>query len=158
MSSRRILVAQKSLSNSSTLGFNSLRNSLNISRLVHTLHSVLLHFSRSLISMISRAFTSPSLSSSIWNRSRKRCLHSSREGRQSSSPLLGLSMSSKNFSQSFTCHQRLNEPLTTHRFLTVPTSIYLPNSRQYAAPVHTINVKMESFKTDLTKPHVRNVL
>lgn len=120
---------------------------MKIASIISSFHNERLHFSSSLISITSLALTSPSRRSSISKRRRNFFLHSNKEGRHSFSSPLGFSMSSKNCSQSFTCHQRLKDPLTTHRFFTVPTSIYLPNNRQYAAPKSISIVRNKYFNT-----------
>ena len=90
-----------------------------------------LHFSKNLFSITCLALSRPSLNSSCSpNNAKNLSLHCSREGRLSLPSSLGLSMSSKKLSHILTCHHRLNVPFTTQRFLEVPTSIYLPNSRQ----------------------------
>lgn len=106
-----------------------------ISNLVDFSHRLRLHFSNNLTSIICLALSSPSRSSSSSNRAINFSLHCSREGKQSFPSSLGFNMSSKNFSHVLTCHHLLKDPFTTQRFLTVPTSMYLPNKRQYAAPV-----------------------
>ena len=130
---------------------------MNIASIISSFHNKRLHFSSSFISITSLALTSPSRRSSISKRRRNFFLHSNKEGRHSFSSPLGFSMSSKNCSQSFTCHQRLKDPLTTHRFFTVPTSIYFPNNRQYAAPKSISIVRNKYFvisnKFDIRELH-----
>lgn len=130
---------------------------MNIASTISSFHNERLHFSSSFISITSLALTSPSRRSSISKRRRNFFLHSNKEGRHSFSSPLGFSMSSKNCSQSFTCHQRLKDPLTTHRFFTVPTSIYFPNNRQYAAPKSISIVRNKYFvisnKFDIRELH-----